>query len=167
MRHVNEGHTRIMRIGILFSFVVSSLFCAVSPFGLLASETEQKKSTVKVQKGGDKEKKKAQNALNVWLKKLKKRVSRSHAKHNQLVAVGAVRGNEAQDAPPLYWKGQKSKGPVDLPELNAFDAAVEEAFQGNTVESIAMLEKFIQAYPDSALREDAKHTIDMLSQTQP
>ncbi|OVE76128.1 hypothetical protein BVX98_06520 [bacterium F11] len=122
----------------------------------------KRKSAVKVKKKALKKKKKAQRSLTVWLKKLKKRIARTHAKRNQIVSVGAVRGNKKPDSPPLYWKGKKSKGPVDLPEIEEFNDALELAINGEKILAIEKLEQFIANNPKSSLRDDATHTVVML-----
>lgn len=124
----------------------------------------RKKSAIKYRK--NRKARASKNSLSrsvrYWLKKMKKRIARSHAQHNKLVAVAAVRGSRAKDAPPLYWKGKKNKGPVDLPELDEFDRAIQTALKGNRAEAALRLKKFIKAYPKSNLVDDAKQTLAML-----
>jgi len=123
-----------------------------------------KKSSIPYSKRDARKRKKQRKSIQAWLKKMKKRISRSHAKHNQLVAVASVRGSKRPEAPPLYWKGKKSKGPVDLPELEEFDGAVNTALNGNTNEAIIKLEKFVESHPKSSLLEDAHHTLAVLKE---
>jgi len=100
-------------------------------------------------------------SLEGWLKDLRKRVARTRARQNQVVAVAAVRGAEAEDAPPLYWKGKKSKGPVEEKELGAFEKAVEAAIAGQP-DADQQLKDFIAAYPKSSLAGDAQSALDRI-----
>src|SRR5712671_5299744 len=70
---------------------------------------------------------KPRHSFESWLKDLKKRVARTRARPNQLVAVAAVRGADKDIAPKLYWKGKKSEGPVAATELEDFEKAIDSA----------------------------------------
>jgi TolA-binding protein len=107
-------------------------------------------------------KKSFSKSFSKWLKKMKKRVANSEAKYNQVIAVASVRGNKAQDPTPLYWKGKKVEGPVEMPELKKFDKALDMALTGDDISAKAHLEDFIKTYPNSALVDDAKETLAML-----
>ncbi len=96
-----------------------------------------------------------------WLKDLKRRVARTRARQNQLVTVAAVRGAEATDAPPLYWKGKKSSGPVDSAELDKFENAIEATIAGKP-EAKDMLRSFVSSYPKSPLVADANTALKKL-----
>lgn len=110
---------------------------------------------------------KNRESVQVWLQKMKKSVARSQAKHNQVVAVASVRGNEVPDSPPLYWKGKKTKGPVLLQEIQDFDGALDTALSGDTLAAKSKLEAFLASYPNSSLRNDALHTIEVLGAPEP
>lgn len=97
-----------------------------------------------------------------WLKDLKKRVARTRARPNQLVAVAAVRGAEQDMAPKLYWKGKKSQGPVAATELDDFEKAVDSALAGEP-DAQKKLQAFMSAYPKSSLNPDAHTALDRLS----
>jgi|GEM_PF-5374890 len=120
----------------------------------------QERSTIKAPK----EEKKVSPSLAFWLEKMKKRVETSYAKHNQIVAVGAVRGAEAPSAPPLYWKGKKSNGPMNMDELQQFDEAVSFALNGDDETAIKKYEQFLIVHPESDLRDDAIHTLGLLKE---
>lgn len=152
---------------ILFIGGLALAWIPVCPIQAAQLDSPQyaKKSSAGIKKKKSRKERKMRKSLQAWLNKMKKRISRSHAKHNQLVSVAAVRGNETPDSPPLYWKGKKSKGPVDLPELEEFDAAIEAALGGKKKDAILRLEKFTKTYPNSALKEDALYTLEMLRET--
>ena len=102
------------------------------------------------------------DSLQAWLKDLKKRLEKSRARHNQIVAVAAVRGNETPDAPPLYWKGKKSSGPAAMPELTEFETAVEAALNGDPAAAREKLNAFLTGNPNSSLVGDARETLSRL-----
>jgi TolA-binding protein len=105
---------------------------------------------------------KPKRSFESWLKDLKKRVARTRARPNQLVAVAAVRGEEKDIAPKLYWKGKKSEGPVAASELDDFENAIDAALAGQP-EATSKLQAFISAYPKSSLGPDAHVALDRLS----
>jgi TolA-binding protein len=100
-----------------------------------------------------------------WIKKMKKQVARSQAKHNQLVAVASVRGKEQPDSPPLYWKGKKTLGPVPADEITEFDVALSAAEKESVEDAKKKLTDFINNHPNSALLDDAKATLSLLQET--
>lgn len=99
-----------------------------------------------------------------WLKDMKKKVDRTQARQNQIVAVAAVRGDETADSPPLYWKGKKVSGNVESEELKKFEEALDQAMTGDSTASKEKLESFITTYPNSPLVVDAKETLQKLDQ---
>ena len=70
---------------------------------------------------------------------------------------------ETPDAPPLYWKGKKAEGPVEMPELKDFESAIETALTSDGKAATEKLQSFILAYPKSSLVADAKETLDRLA----
>lgn len=76
-------------------------------------------------------------------------------------AVGGVRGAQA-DADVLYWKGEQDEQAIDADELASFDQAITLAAEGERDAAEAELNAFLEAYPDSRLREDAEQAIAML-----
>lgn len=106
--------------------------------------------------------KKVRRSFESWLKDLKKRVARTRARPNQLVAVAAVRGAEKDIAPRLYWKGKKKDGPVAPAELDDFEKAIDSALAGDP-EAASKLQAFIAAYPKSSLGADANTALDRLA----
>jgi TolA-binding protein len=99
-----------------------------------------------------------------WLKKLKERVSRTQAKHNQLIAVGAVRGAEATDSVPFYWKGKKIETPVAPNELAEFDEALNAALKGDNANAKEKLAGFVANHPTSPLVADANEALRTLNE---
>ena len=106
------------------------------------------------------------SSLDSWLKDLRKRVAKTRARQNQVVAVAAVRGSDTEDAPPLYWKGKKSTGPVEEKELAAFESAVEAAINGKP-EAKDELKAFITTYPKSPMAGDANAALARLEAVTP
>lgn len=99
-----------------------------------------------------------------WIRELKKKLAKSQARQNQIVAVAAVRGNESPDSPPLYWKGKKNAGDVAMPEVAEFDAALDAALKGDPDQSVQALQAFVGKYPQSPLAEEAKGVIAKLEE---
>jgi TolA-binding protein len=97
-----------------------------------------------------------------WIRELKKKLAKSQARQNQIVAVAAVRGDETPDSPPLYWKGKKAAGDVASHEVSEFDLALDTALKGDSVGSVQALETFVGKYPQSPLAEEAKDVIAKL-----
>jgi len=97
-----------------------------------------------------------------WIKELKKKLARSQARQNQVVAVAAVRGTETPDSPPLYWKGKKSEGAVSSPEVKEFEMALDSALNGKSDDSAQQLQAFVTKYPESPLAEDAAEALEKL-----
>jgi len=128
------------------------------------SSTRPKREKTRVAKTRKVNRNQLRASIQSWLKKMRKRVARSEAKHNQLIAVASVRGNESPNSPPLYWKGSKVSGPIDLPELRDFDAALGLAQKGNIPGAKTKLDNFIASYPKSSLLPDAQQTLDLISQ---
>ncbi len=110
---------------------------------------------------------KKKTSLQVWLNKMKKKIAGAETKHNKLVAVASVRGDDSADVPPLYWKGKASEGPVALPELKEFEDAVNLALNGDKAGSTAKLQTFVSTYPDSPLKADAQETLNALAAETP
>lgn len=144
---------------LLFIFSLTLITPTLSRADEVTKPVFKKKTVAKIKKS-DKTAKHS-TSLQAWLKKMKTRVARSQAKHNQLVAVASVRGSEAQDPAPLYWKGKTSEGPVSMEELKQFDAAIEAALQGDA-NSQKQLEEFVAANPQSPLVAEANQTLEML-----
>lgn len=103
-------------------------------------------------------------SMSAWLQDLKKRLSHSKARQNQIVAVAAVRGNETPDSPPLYWKGKKTAGEVEASDLQQFEEAVDQAIDGKAEDSLQKLQAFVTNHPDSPLVADAQETIKKLEE---
>lgn len=59
------------------------------------------------------------------------------------------------------------EGPVELPELEAFDRALEKALDGDRIGAIEKLEDFLSRYPKSNLAEEAQQTLAMLKNPEP
>lgn len=97
-----------------------------------------------------------------WLKDIKKRIAKTRARPNQLVAVAAVRGDEKDIAPKLYWKGKKSEGSVASNELDDFDKAIDAAL-ANDPAAPTRLQAFLSSYPKSAMAPDARTALDHLT----
>jgi len=136
---------------------------ALSLMILLASQAravEPEKGGVAVSSVKPAEKKRM--SFEGWLKDLKRRVARTRARPNQLVAVAAVRGSEKDIAPKLYWKGKKAQGPVGGAELDDFEKAVDAALAGEP-DAQNKLQAFMAAYPKSSLSPDAHTAMDRLS----
>lgn len=127
----------------------------------IPSETPKDAILIETPETQSQERKPVSNTLLTWLKKLKDRAARTQAKHNQLVAVAAVRGSETKDAPPLYWKGKKGDAPISAEELKAFEEAVDAAM-ANDPASESKLESFVASYPKSPLLAEANQTLEML-----
>lgn len=124
--------------------------------------SSKKKSTITTVEAPKKAAKKP--SIQVWLSRMKKKVARVESKHNRLVAVAAVRGDDAADAPPLYWKGKTAQGPVALPELKEFDDAINAALNGDNAGAKTKLEGFISAHPTSPLTGEARETLNLLGE---
>ncbi len=101
-------------------------------------------------------------SLQVWLKRMKKKITMTETKHNKLVAVASVRGDDSADAPPLYWKGKASEGTIAMPELKEFDDAINRAMGGDSGGAQAKLEAFVATNPNSPLVSDAQETLAAL-----
>ncbi len=101
-------------------------------------------------------------AFQAWLKEMKKRISKTTTKNNQLVAVAAVRGDDTPDAPPLYWKGKKSEGQVASSEVADFEKAIDTAMTGDPMDAKEKLQSFLLAYPKSSMAADAQETLTRL-----
>ena len=97
-----------------------------------------------------------------WLKDLKKRVARTRARPNQLVAVAAIRGEEKDIAPKLYWKGRRAEGAVSAAELTDFEKGIDAALAGDP-EAKTRLQEFVASYPKSSLGPDAHMALDRLA----
>lgn len=87
-------------------------------------------------------------------------------KQNKLVAVAAVRGDEASDPTPLYWKGGRSEGPVKQNEVDEFNAALDLAIQGNKEDAEQKLKQFASQYPESPLLPEVNQTLVQLSSSE-
>ncbi len=186
MKVQNIKQIVVFACAVALPFFIVSLGWAEEPEGNAPAQTTslkpsvQKKKMVKKKKivkasekkiqhaateGVPVEKKEAsqKDSLSVWLTKMKKRLARTQSKHNQLVAVAAVRGDKATDATPLYWKGKTSEGPVDMPEIKAFEEAVDLASKGDNAKAKTKLEAFVSTYPQSPLVVDAQETLSLLT----
>jgi hypothetical protein len=104
------------------------------------------------------------DTFQAWCRSLKKRIVRSQTRRNQVVAVASVRGDEAPDAPPLYWKGRAAPGIVEGSDLQELDEALNKALEGDTVAAKMRLESFISNHGNSPLAADAKETLSRLNQ---
>ena len=104
------------------------------------------------------------DSLQAWLQKLKKRIAQTKSKPNKLVAVAAVRGDEAKDPVPLYWKGKKTESAVSNKEVKAFDEALDVALSGDKEAAKSKLTSFISTYPKSPLMGEAKDTLAKLDE---
>ncbi len=124
-------------------------------------------SSVNVNQAQAASKAEPRNPWQALLADLKKRVNRTQAKQNQLVAVAAVRGAEATDAPPLYWKGKKSSGNVDPNDLKQFEEAIDSALAGDPDTARQKLGGFIETHPQSPLVADAKAALSKMEQPAP
>ena len=150
--------TRLALIALAKSYILATLL-VVAAAGLSAARAETTPAPV-AKSGGvalsDASHPKAglRASFDSWLKDLRKRVARTRAHQNQLVAVAAVRGAETSDAPPLYWKGRKSSGPVDVKELDEFEKAVDTAGT-DPAAARAQFQAFLTAHPKSPLAADA------------
>lgn len=145
-------------ISRVFAVTIAAL---ASASALHAEAPATKGGAVSVSEAVKPEAKGMRSSFNAWLKDLRRRVARTRAHQNQLVAVAAVRGNETPDAPPLYWKGKRNKGPVDAAELDQFEKAVDAAIEGKP-EAREMLEKFVADHPKSTMVADAKAAIERM-----
>jgi TolA-binding protein len=105
---------------------------------------------------------KPKRSFESWLKDLKKRVSRTRARPNQLVAVASVRGDEKDVAPKLYWKGKHAEGPTSAAELEEFETAIDAAL-ANDPSAKTKLQNFVSAYPKSALTPDANSALERMA----
>jgi TolA-binding protein len=128
---------------------------------LAAKKPASNEKTIQLEEKKDTQKERS-SFLSSWLSKLKNRISQSRSHHSRVVAVASVRGAKTDNAPPLYWKGGTDKDPVELSELDEFDAAIELAIQGQTEEALSALNKFIENNPESPLVADAQKTALLL-----
>jgi len=157
----------LMILGFAFATGTTG-YAALNPETGKGSTTEsngsptQQKSSVSLSSAESKDSKR-KDTIMYWLKKMKQRLAKTEAKHNQLIVVAAVRGSEVPDSPPLYWKGRTSKGTVEIPELKEFETAVDLAAAGDTAAAQAKLKDFLTAHPKSPMAEDAKHTLALLT----
>ncbi|MFN0118700.1 MAG: hypothetical protein ACKVQC_10490 [Elusimicrobiota bacterium] len=103
------------------------------------------------------------SGMSSWLMELKNKIARNKAKNNKIVAVGAVRGAEIEDAPPLYWKGKTSESVVSQNEMDDFEKAVDMSIQGDGSAKL-LFENFITKYPQSSLVADANEAILKINQ---
>lgn len=123
----------------------------------------KKSSTTSVQTQKSAAPQKKMSSLQAWLNKMKKKINTSETKHNKLVAVAAVRGDETSDVPPLYWKGKETEQKIELPELKEFDDAINLALNGDNAGAKTKLEAFITNYPNSPMKADAQETLNQIS----
>jgi hypothetical protein len=77
-------------------------------------------------------------------------------------AVGGVRAAREDAAENLYWKGREADVVVTAEELDAFNAALNLAMEGQSEASLKGFEAFLNEYPESTLRNDAMAAADML-----
>lgn len=166
---------------IIFTLVASFV---IGPNISHAEGVSSSKPTVKSTKGAPKKKKvlksapKAKKSVPLekatvannksrssWIDELKKKLAKSRARQNQIVAVAAVRGSETPETPPLYWKGKTMEGTITSTELSDFDQALEKASEGKTEESLVQLQTFITKYPQSPMVLEAHEAMDHLKET--
>ena len=117
-------------------------------------------STVKIDSQTETPKRGLSPTIQALLNRMKEKVTKSYAKENRIVAVGAVRGAEAQT--DLYWKGSKKEARVAMTEVQEFDAAVSSALSGDNASAVSKLESFIGSHPESPLKDDATETLSVL-----
>ena len=159
-----QRFSRATRLMIAASFG-AALFVPAPPS---AAETMASKGSVSLEtSAGETEPAAISRSFRRWVEKLRRRIARTEAKHNKIVAVAAVRGAESDDPPPLYWKGRAAKGPVAGDELAEFDAALEAALEGRTSASTDALNAFLKSHPDSPLAADARQALQELNPAQP
>lgn len=74
-------------------------------------------------------------------------------------AVGGVRGAK-DDSETVYWKGKEK---IVAKEFQSFVSAMNSAIEGKTEEAITGFKGFLKEYPTSALAEDAKESLRILT----
>lgn len=154
--------TNVLFLVLIFSFAGYASAAKKRRVIKTAQPASASKTSVKLDDVAQPKKRPQSQAFQAWLKDMKKRIQRSSVKSKQLVAVAAVRGDETPDAPPLYWKGKKSEGKVDAPEMKDFETAIETALSGEPTAAKEKLQSFLMAYPKSSMAADAQETLSRL-----
>ncbi len=99
-----------------------------------------------------------------WAEKLQARLARLE-RQKQPITVAAVRGEEKKpQSSGLYWKKPKKQMLPAPDELQAFKSAVKTLEDGKREEAAAAFKTFLASYPKSPLADEAKSSLEMLTQ---
>ena len=126
------------------------------PAALAADKATRETPRVEIQKA--EERSGLQNVLDEMWSRLRQYGPKLSMKETGTsTVVAGVRGAEstASTLTP-YWKGDKTKDPAYVAEVNAFNAAQALAERGNYPAAGAAFEKFLKDYPASSLKPNAE-----------
>jgi len=137
--------------------LVSLLFVPVA----LAAEplkTEAPRTTTRVEVQKAEERSSLQSLLDEMWSRLRQYGPKLSAKETGTTTVVAgVRGAESTaSALTPYWKGDKTKDPAYVAEVNAFNGAQTLAERGDYPAAATAFEKFLKDYPASSLKPNAE-----------
>lgn len=101
--------------------------------------------------------------LEAWIKRMKRNANKAQTRQHRLIAVAAVRGNEVQDAPPLYWKTKPVEGPIKPEDLEEFKQALNMIENGDVESAKIRLDSLASRYSEGSLRADIDQTLKVLA----
>jgi TolA-binding protein len=137
-----------------YTFLLASLLFV--PVVLAAEPATRSAPRVEVQKAD--ERSGLQNLLDEMWSRLRQYGPKLSVKEaEKTTVVAGVRGAEstASTLTP-YWKGDKTKDPAYVAEVNAFNAAQTLAERDDYPAAAAAFEKFLKDYPASSLKPNAE-----------
>ena len=126
------------------------------PAALAADKATRETPRVEIQKA--EERSGLQNVLDEMWSRLRQYGPKLSAREvEKTTIVAGVRGAEstASSLTP-YWKGDKTKDPAYVAEVNAFNGAQALAERGDYPAAGAAFEKFLKDYPASSLKPNAE-----------
>lgn len=129
------------------------------PAALTAESLKADAPRVEVQKA--EERSSLQNVLDeMWSRLRQYGPKLSVQETGKTTVVAGVRGAEstASTLTP-YWKGDKTRDPAFVAEVNAFNAAQTLAERGDYPAAVAALEKFLKDYPANSLKPNAEFAL--------
>lgn len=142
-----------MQYTLLLAFL---LFVPAAPAVMAAEKAAREAPRVEIQKAG--ERSGLQNLLDEMWSRLRQYGPKLSVKETEKTTVVAgVRGAEstASTLTP-YWKGDKTRDPAFVAEVNAFNGAQTIAERDDYPAAAAAFEKFLKDYPASSLKPNAE-----------
>ena len=141
-----------------YTLLLASLLFVPAALAAEPHKTDAPRTTPRVEVQKAEERSGLQNVLDEMWSRLRQYGPNLSMKETEMTTVVAgVRGAEstASTLTP-YWKGDKTKDPAYVAEVNAFNAAQTLAERDDYPAASAAFEKFLKDYPASSLKPNAE-----------